>query len=217
MSTVKENIKTYNNIPSMTPECVHKYLYKIGTEWSGEGIAIELGSWLGATAVPLLKGLKKAGYDNPFISYDNWKVTEKQILKAEIQGVKINKDTNLKIEFLRNVRNVYDYLVCRKGEIQNTIIKYNDFPIEICIFDAPKSDPLFDISIRSLLPYFIPGTTILGLLDYNSYKKKDGDQREKLLAPVRFIDRNSDYFQKIAEWPDQCSCVFFKYTKKLNL
>ena len=52
-----------NNIPAMTPPKVHDFLYQIGTMWRGEGIAMELGCWLGASSVPLLKGLTEAGYE----------------------------------------------------------------------------------------------------------------------------------------------------------
>ncbi|MBU0929950.1 MAG: hypothetical protein KJ623_02670, partial [Nanoarchaeota archaeon] len=40
-------------------------------EWTGKGVAIELGSWLGATAVPLLTGLITAGYDKPFYAFNS--------------------------------------------------------------------------------------------------------------------------------------------------
>ena len=61
------------HIPEMTPPYVHDYLRQLGREWTGQGVAIELGSWLGASAIPLLEGLVEAGYDRPFYCFDKLK------------------------------------------------------------------------------------------------------------------------------------------------
>jgi len=45
----------------MTSPEVHTYLEQLGSEWTGQGCAMELGCWLGATSVPLLQGLVQAG------------------------------------------------------------------------------------------------------------------------------------------------------------
>ena len=76
-------------VPAMTPTVVHDYLARLGEEWSGRGVAVELGSWLGGTAVPLLRGLERAGYDRPFYAYDRWEATEDEVRKAVQQGTKI--------------------------------------------------------------------------------------------------------------------------------
>jgi hypothetical protein len=34
-------------------------------------------------------------------------------------------------------------------------------------------------------------------------------------AAVRWIRSNSNYFEKISEWPEQTSGAFFKYVKKI--
>jgi len=65
-------------IPAMTPEHVHDYLTKIGAGWTGEGVAVELGSWFGATAFYLLQGLVFAGYNKPFYCYDRWKANKEE-------------------------------------------------------------------------------------------------------------------------------------------
>ena len=207
--------QTYKGIPSMTPRIVHKYLYDLGSSWTGQGIAIELGSWLGGTAFPLLEGLSVAGYDKVFYVYDRWIANNEQVIKAKEQGVKIKENQDLKPLFLDNIKSTIK-IECIQGDIQRNIKDYNKGLIEVCIFDAPKINPCFEISMKSLMPYFIDGATI-GLLDFNFYLKKKGKQREKLLAPVRFIDKYYKNFIKIAEWKDQCSCAFFKFRKNGNI
>ena len=201
-------------IPAMTPQCVHDYLIKIGSEWTGKGVVVELGSWLGATAVSLLEGLKKANYCRHIYCFDRWKASQQEVIKAKEQGVQLDVGQDLVNIFLENVKPVYKHFVLHKGNIKDTIKRYGGGEIEICLFDAPKTDPLFSQCIDVLSKYWIPGVTVLGLLDYYSYKKNKGMAGMKMLAPVNFIEQHKDSFEKIAEWPDKCSCVFFKYIKK---
>lgn len=205
---------TYSKIPALSPKIVHDYLWDIGRQWTGQGIAIELGSWLGATSVPLLEGLVKAGYDRPFLAYDSWQANNEQVFCAQEQGVKIENKQDLQPIFYENVAKVYDKVYCFKGRIEINIRRYPpQLPIEICILDAPKKDSVFDPCIKILQKYWIPGVTTLGLLDYYFYK--DHTNRPDLLAPVKYIESHRDNFEKIVEWPDRCSCVFFKYIKKI--
>jgi len=206
-------------IPSMTEQFVHEYLEKIGEKWKKKGIAIELGCWLGASAYALLKGLKKAGYSNrpmPFYCYDYWKANEDQIPKAEAAGLKLVINQDILPLFLKNVHPVHNAIVPYQGQIEDMLQYYTGYPIEFCIFDAPKCNPTFDITIRKLCKYWIPGVTILGLLDYYFYEKFEigSVNRERFKTPVYFMERNQENFIKIKEWPGKSSCVFFLYSPK---
>ena len=198
------------NIPAMTPESVHKYLYEIGRRWKGQGMAIELGSWLGATAAALGHGLKEAGYDMPFYCYDRWIANSEEVEKAKLQGMKIKTGQNLLPIFLENVRPYYRDIRAFRGPITDQL-RWNGEPIEICIFDAPKRNPTFAHAIRELSPCWIPGTTILGLLDIYFYREKGCKKREACMVQERFIKENKNSFSLLAQWPDQCDCAFFEY------
>ena len=81
----------------------------------------------------------------------------------------------------------------------------------MCLFDAPKKDPLFTNCVRTLAPHLVPGVTVLGLLDYRHYLKVPEGRREPYEAPVRFVERNRGRLELLAEWPEKCSCAFFRY------
>ena len=198
------------NIPAMTPECVHKYLYEIGRRWKGQGVAVELGSWLGATAAVLGQGLKEAGYDKPIYCYDRWTANHEEVEKARLQGVKIKEGQNLLPLFLDNVLPHYGDIYAVRGSITDTL-KWHGEPIEFCILDAPKRNPTFSYAIRELSPYWIQGTTILGLLDIYFYREKGCKKREACMVQERFIKENINSFSMLAQWPDQCDCAFFEY------
>jgi hypothetical protein len=208
-----EGIK-YNHIPSLTPTCVHDYLRAVGKKWIG-GVAMELGCWLGASAVPLLEGLVQAGYNEPFYAFDRWTANGEQVEVAKKQNYKLKDGQDTLPVFLENTMPVYSFIVPYKGEIMSTLTKFKDRKISICIFDAPKIEPTFSFAAEYLIKYFIPGVTVWGLLDYNFYLKKEGEMREKFKAPVNWMENHKNHFMKLIEWPGQCSCAFFKYIKKI--
>lgn len=208
-----------NNIPAMTPKVVHNYLYRIGQEYTGQGVAMELGCWLGATARSLLQGLREAVYTMPFFCYDRWQANEEQVIKAKEQGVAIRNKQDLLPLFLNNIQPIYKNIIARKGNLPERLKTYPGYPIEICIFDAPKTNPTFIECIKALIPYWIPGVTIVGLLDYHWYKSDvhNSKQQKKNKAPVHFIEKYTDSFTLLAEWPDECTCAFFRYEKEIKL
>ncbi len=205
-----------SDIPTMTTPPVHEYLEQLGSQWTGRGVAMELGCWLGASSVPLLRGLVKAGYDKQFWAFDKWTANKQQVSMAKERGVNIKLGEALLSKYSRNVSPIYHRLTCIAGMIPSTLAVYIGSQIEICIFDAPKCNPIFIDSIRALYKYWIPGVTILGLLDYNFYKsKRQGYHRQIAKAPLRFIEENKECFQVIKKWDDE-SPIFFKYVKLLT-
>jgi len=205
--------KKAGRIPALSPISVHDYLREIGKKWKGLGYAMELGSWFGATAVPLLEGLVAAEYTLPFYSWDRWKANDEQVTRAAEFGVKIVKNQDLKPLFEENVNKVYDQIVSIKGDIVKNL-KWTQGPIEICIFDAPKLPEVFGPCIERLTPHFIPGVTIFGLLDYyfwERHHKGGADKTHKLRVPDRFINYHRESFTLLKHWRNKCSCAFFRY------
>jgi len=207
-------------IPAMSPPVVHDYIRDLGRAWTGQGTAMEVGCWLGATSAALLEGLVEAGYDRTYWGFDRWQANEAEARKAAEQGVNIGVGQNLQPMFMKNVKARYEAIQAVRGNIPRTLNFYSPAePIEICMFDAPKRNPTFIDSINMLLPHFIPGVTVLGLLDYHFYISRRDDQQkedwEKFLAPVNFIRKYKENFELMAEFPNDGSCAFFKYLKPI--
>lgn len=203
---------SFAGIPAMTSPQVHQYLEELGRQWKGEGAAIELGCWLGASSVALLKGLTAVGYDKPFWAFDGWVATKDQIPKAKAQGVKLTLGQDVLPMFRENVCKFYDNVKTVKGGMPSTLHFYDSQRIEICIFDAPKSEPVFSEAIKILSPFWVSGVTILGLLDYDFYLRHKGEKREKFRAPVIFMNNYKSHFSLIKDWDDE-AVKFFKYEK----
>jgi hypothetical protein len=201
----------YKGIPTMIPPKVHKYLEVVGGAWTGKGIALEVGSWLGGSAAALLTGLVEARYDRAFYCIDYWKADESQIQKAEAKDVKLEINQNTLPMFMDNVHPIYRNLHPMKGTASVKLQSYPGDPIEICLLDAPKRDPEFMNVMKTVMTFAIPGVTVLGLMDYYFYKRKEKGSpvEDYVKAPVRFIEKNQDHFEKMKEW-ENAECVFFK-------
>lgn len=199
-------------IPAMTPRVVHDYLRYLGRTWSGIGCAVEFGSWLGATAVPLLEGLTGVGYDRPFYAYDLWKASEKEVEKARKCGVNIVEDQDLRPLFVENVKRVHSDVVTVKGSITRTLNRWPYEAVEFCILDAPKRNPCFKHVIDRTWKHWIPGVTVIGFLDFYWYRNaKQEHLREQRRVAERMVEQAPKVFTRLAEWPDECSCAFFRY------
>lgn len=209
-----DNYHALEGIPAMTSPQVHKYLEELGASWSGAGTAMELGCWLGASSIALLKGLVKAGYNKPYWAFDAWQATKDQIPKAKAQGVILKQGQDLLPLFLENVNGVYQDVKAYKANLPSILFAYDDGPIEFCLFDAPKTDPTFRMCIDYLAPQWIPGVTVLGLLDYNFYLRHTGLKRKRFRAPVDFMESEKGrHFKVEKQWDNEC-VVFFRYMKK---
>lgn len=220
---MKENIMetaNYKGIPAMSPSEVHEYLNEIGRGWTGAGIAMEVGCWHGATSAALLDGLVEAGYDKPYWAFDRWRANPSEVRKAAEQGVSVQLEQDLSPIFHRNVSSIYSNLKQVQGKVPYKFNQYKGEQIEICLFDAPKRNPVFNESIRFCEPFFIPGVTILGLMDYYFYRSRRDIQKNpdwaKFLAPVKFIEAYSEHFTLLREFPNNGSCAFFRYEKPIS-
>lgn len=205
----------YKGIPAMSPPEVHEYLYEIGQAWTGKGVAMEVGCWHGATSAALLDGLVEAGYDKPFWAFDRWRANDSEVRKAAERGVTTHLNEDLAPIYHRNLAPIYSSVKQIRGRVPQKLHVYKGDPIEVCLFDAPKRNPVFRECIEFCEPFFIPGVTVLGLMDYYFYRRRRDVQKnrdwKKFLAPVNYIKDNSDRYELMREFPDNGSCAFFKY------
>ena len=199
------NVQNVDDIPAMTPPEVHEYLREIGREWSGKGLAVECGCWLGATTAALGQGLADAGYEGDIICFDRWKANGEEVGKAETQGVDLRVNQNLQPVFEAFVRQACPFIGFHavRGEIRNMQWPNKD-KIEIFLLDAVKQDPGFTTVMNTFGPAFVEGATI-GLMDFY-YARKIGRRRDQ----ERWAEKHSENLTLIKEF-DGASCAFFRY------
>ncbi len=199
---------SYKGIPSMTSPPVTEFLEQVGRDWTGQGVAMELGCWMGSTSAALLTGLVEAGYDRTYWAFDKWRATNNETKKAAEMGIKIKMRDNLLPFFLKNVTPIYKGVRPVQGLVPGTLVSYDKSPIEICLFDAPKRNDDILGSLKYLMPYFIPGVTVVGLMDFHFYSRKTKEDQKRFMAPMEFTSQHSDSFELMHDFGME---VFFKY------
>jgi hypothetical protein len=148
----------------------------------------------------------------------SWKVNDEQVEKAAAQGVKLNLHQNSIDIYLENVNAVYDDVRAVRGEMPGSLKSFVPEEIGILVLDVPKKDPVFIDCMKTLLPYCIPGVTVIGLLDYYFYKRTPtGKTQRAMMAPVDFMHENGAHFMHLKDWNGYCSCSFFVYDNFLTL
>lgn len=202
-----------SEIPSMSSPRLHERLTEIGSQWKGLGIAIECGSWFGASACALARGLVTAGYDRDLWLFDAWKATDSEVEKAAKVGVEIRAGENLMPACQANVSAIYPRVMCVRGRIHRA--KWDAGPIEIFILDAAKRDPAFIHTMVHFAPHWIEGA-VIGLIDFKYWQKHPEQDRDAYRCQERFVTRHAGYLEDMGG-VEGSSARFFRVSRRLDL
>lgn len=115
---------------------------------------VEVGCWLGAVTQHLVGG-------HPVYVYDAFEATPSEVEKAQTFGLELKAGQNtlpLVKEFVPGPWYI-------RGDIRDA--SYAGPSIGLYIDDASKRQKLWDHSMSVFEPYFIPGETVLFLMDFD--------------------------------------------------
>jgi hypothetical protein len=170
MKSIRQLNSIANAIPSQGGREIGYYLKDVA--YSSKGDIVEVGAWLGAGTAQLCLGAIDGGRDVTIHVYDRFTVNATEIKKAKSQGVNLKgvKDT------LPIVKSYIDQFKCnvkfyKKGI--KSIKKYKGKKIGVYVDDASKRQENFDHVMKIFKPHFIPGVTVLVLMDFFYFQKKD--------------------------------------------
>lgn len=200
-----------NGIPAMTGADVREYIREIGRGWTGQGVAVECGAWMGASTVALAAGLKEGGYDRVLHAYDRWSANKSEVDKAAAAGVEIGLKENLRARFLANAGAVGVDVEAHACEL--VFVKWWEAePIEVFLLDAAKWEPGFSAVLRAFGPYWLPGVTTVGLLDYHYWRQfPEGRRRTQLRCQEEFVERHAGAFTVLRDYGPKRAPCFFRY------
>lgn len=193
-----------NEIPTMVSNKVRSLLTEYAGRIKENQSAVEIGPWLGACTVAILKGLPE---NRKLHVYGNFTVSEREYEKALEQGLDLHHE---------KISDAFDRFTdphikpgCELHKYICDIInaKYSGCSIGLYVDDAAKKKKCFDHMIRTFFPYFIKGT-ILFLMDYFFYEKK-GKHSKEYEYQKNYMTKHSDRFRFVSR-PDHTSAAIFE-------
>lgn len=200
-------------IPTMVSEDVLEYIELIGALWTGRGVAVECGSWLGRSFAHLCDGLQLAGYDRVAHSFDRFEANPDEVAKAAAQGVELRAGQDTSGLFLDNVKPHYPGVRAHRGRIERA--EWCGDPIEIFLIDAAKREAPFKATLQTFGPSFIPGVTVIGLMDFNFHRKKAPPENEPYLYQRRMVESLGDRLEVMRDWVEK-DPAFFRYAGEVD-
>jgi len=202
------------DIPSMEDKKVKSYLYNIAKELENSGAVVECGSWLGGSIAPVAQALSEIDSQMEIHCYDRWEADEIEVSKAAKQGVSIDEEQDTLPLFKQYVDGIYPHIVPHKTSLLEAA--WTGERIKLFIDDASKDPKLFNSVLNTFGPYFVPGETIIVLMDYQVHERTTSNVNKRLRKCQKyFIEANKDSFEQIADL-DNSSGVAFRYTNPID-
>lgn len=189
---------------SMISTNEQEYLYKLAqSEYSGQGHIIDLGCWLCASTVEMVRGL----VENPHIHAQTYKIHAYDLFIWESWMDRWAVDTSFEGRFKpgdsfleacqERVSPWKDKVEFHPGDL--TQVGWQGEPIELLFIDAMKNWETANSIIHDFFPYLIPGKSIIVHQDYSH-------------PYVYWIHltmyRLREYFEPICDIPSSTSLVF---------
>ena len=157
-------------IPTMSTHGELNYLYWLTrTKYSGEGVIIEVGSWLGASAGYLAAGMRDVEKEKQKTLYcfDRFELQQSEMQKANQQGLSLNLKVGADTSHIirDHLQHIYSPVEIVKTYIEN-ISWPEDKKIEILHLDAPKKFSDIIHALKTFGPALMPNKSIIVLQDF---------------------------------------------------
>ncbi|MCE9595287.1 MAG: class I SAM-dependent methyltransferase [Planctomycetes bacterium] len=149
-------------VPGMIKPSEARYLYWLASQaYLGHGAVVELGSFLGASAMHLAAGLRDGGLGGELHCFDRFLWDRDHAAKFDL-GLAVGADYRALFE--ANVRKVYDGVRAHSVELRE--ITWSRGPVELLFLDAPKKFTELEATLTTFAPYLEPGEAILAFQDF---------------------------------------------------
>ncbi len=212
-----EELGTYaNTFPSMGGVELGPFLREVGRTTPSDTAIVEIGVWLGAGTAQLCCGIadrKARGEMVPVIHcYDRWQASRPEVAKAAHTNTKIRRGSDTLPQVIQALKPFGAEIYFHKGNID--FLRSLNWPVGAFILDAAKGSRQFRNIMRIFGPWWIPGQTVVVLMDYYYYKKTG---RTDFACQARFIEAHPNHFKPLdLETEESTVAAAFLYTAEIN-
>ena len=193
-------------IPSMSGREIGAELRLWASQAESGTAIVELGVWLGAGTENLGLGAMDSNKNVEIHCFDRFIANDSEVKRALLDGVILKKNQDTLPVAKKNLSRFGISIVYHKRNILSA--RWKNKPISLYIDDVCKRTDKFQHAIKTFSPYWIPGKTIVVLMDYYWHlrhpKEKDAQ------CQPEFMKKYSHCFQHIKNWQGLC-CAAFLY------
>ena len=196
------------------------FLRLLASQAPADSSIVEVGTWLGAGTAYLALGVRDRNDRSVDIHcFDGWSAS-----KAERQEALIQKGIVLE-SFEDTLPRVQDVLSSfqvdiryHKGDVNDA--QWDGRRISVYVDDASKGPDTFLHVLKTFGPYWIPGETVIVLMDYYYWKKLRRWRAIEYRCQQSFIEAHSDHFTLIKDFRERFDVPFsneaFRYERALD-
>lgn len=209
---VEELSRFADEFPSMGGKKLGPFLRDLARNAPANTAIVEVGSWLGAGTAQLAEGLRQRR-DGPSVSlftYDRWIASKAEIVKAHKANANFEQGQDTLPWVMERLARFGVPISFVKGDIG--AISWSGPPISVYVDDAAKTPKYFYNMLRTFGPAWIPGVTVLVLMDYYTWEKTGSEEHK---CQKYFIESHRDYFSPVEGFRKDSNAAFV-YKKKLD-
>jgi hypothetical protein len=170
-----------------------------------EGAIVELGPWLGSATAFICLGVKHSGAAVPIHVFDKWVVNDHYKDRAShYHDIELSGPDDIIDMFRENIEPFGVDVIMHRTSIYKA--SWDGTPIALYFDDAGSNKKATDHKFKLFSPSFIPGETIVFMMDLFFYTQGKGGFRYQR----DFMKRNESVFQFITR-PAKSMCGIFRY------
>jgi hypothetical protein len=192
-------------IPSMGGFTVRSYLRDAAAAVRPGHAIVEVGAWLGSGTAQVCMGVRQSGQATPICCFDRWTASGSEVVKAAAAGVKLHGGENLLPHIQDNLAPYACNITYWRGDIRKAT--WDGRPIGLYIDDAAKRADKFLHVMATFGPSFVPGVTVLILMDYYYFESRPKDAG--LLYQKHYMEGHKEF--QFVRRLDNSVAAMFKY------
>lgn len=196
---------------------IGKYLREAAANVRTPQSIVEIGPWLGANTAQMAFGTTQQAKPATVHAYDLFQARTDEVVKAASLGLELSlgEDTRPLVEKL--IAPFGGRVELHKGDILN--IQWDGSPIGLYVDDAAKTPTNFYNMMRIFAPSFVPGETVIVLMDYGFWRKRATRRSQRRFrVQQNLVERHAASFEEIRnDVFNGSTMAAFRYLKPLPM
>jgi hypothetical protein len=176
---------------------------------------VEVGTWLGAGTAQLALGLQGRADPPTIHCFDMFQASAPEVAQAGEFGVTLEPGQDTSGHVREALAPFGVPVVIHKGDF--TKAAWNGGPVSVFVDDGTKWAGPFHRALTAFGPHWIPGVTVIALMDYLYWQRLPPRKARPLMAQQIFMEGHAANFEPVtADYPEGSTTRLFRYREALD-